>query len=104
EDGADETDDRGAVGEDADDVGSAADLLVQPLERSVLAPVELRRAQVWGRSMSCSVPIDSAHRPALDAIGFDREARTGASRGRAEAAGFELGEDPALAGDGEQTV
>jgi hypothetical protein len=44
EDGADEPDDRRAVGEDADDVGAAADLLVQPLERVVrpeLAPVLL---------------------------------------------------------------
>jgi hypothetical protein len=30
EHGADQTDDRGAVGEDADDVGAAADLFVQP--------------------------------------------------------------------------
>jgi hypothetical protein len=31
EDGADEADDRGTVGEDADDVGAAADLPVEPL-------------------------------------------------------------------------
>ena len=37
DDGADEADDGGAIGEDADDVGAAADLLVQPLER-VVAP------------------------------------------------------------------
>jgi hypothetical protein len=42
EQGADETDDGGAVGEDADDVGAAADLLVQPLERVVI-PYERRR-------------------------------------------------------------
>jgi len=47
EDGADEADDRGAVGEDADDVGAAADLFVEPLERVVapeLPPVLLREA------------------------------------------------------------
>ena len=31
--GADEADQRVAVGEDADDVGAAADLLVEPLDR-----------------------------------------------------------------------
>jgi hypothetical protein len=30
QDGADEADDRGAVGEDPDDVGSASDLPVEP--------------------------------------------------------------------------
>ena len=56
EDGADEADDRGAVGEDADDIGAAADLFVQALERVVapqLPPVLLREAgegeQVWSR-------------------------------------------------------
>jgi hypothetical protein len=42
EHGADEADDRGAVGEDADDVGAATDLLVEPLERVVI-PYERRR-------------------------------------------------------------
>jgi hypothetical protein len=46
EDRSDEADDRGAVGENADDVGAAADLLVQPLERVVapeLPPVLFRK-------------------------------------------------------------
>jgi hypothetical protein len=53
-DGADETDDRDAVGEDADDVGAAADLFVQPLERVVapqLPPVllwEARESEQFG--------------------------------------------------------
>jgi hypothetical protein len=42
EQGADEADDRGSVGEDADDVGAAADLAVEPLER-VGIPYERRR-------------------------------------------------------------
>jgi hypothetical protein len=45
EDGADEADDGSAVREDADDVGAAADLLVEPVERVVapqLPPVLLR--------------------------------------------------------------
>jgi hypothetical protein len=33
EDGADEADDAVLVGEDADDIGAALDLLVQPLQR-----------------------------------------------------------------------
>ncbi len=33
EDRADQADDRGSVGEDADDIGAAADLLVEPLEQ-----------------------------------------------------------------------
>jgi hypothetical protein len=37
EHGADEADDRAAVGEDADDVAAAADLLVEPLERVVIS-------------------------------------------------------------------
>jgi hypothetical protein len=37
EHGADEADDRAAVEEDADDVGAAADLLVEPLERVVIS-------------------------------------------------------------------
>ena len=47
QDRADQADDGGAVGEDADDVGAAADLLVEPLERVVLpdlAPVLLGKA------------------------------------------------------------
>ena len=47
EDGADEADDRGPVGEDPDDVGAAADLLVQPFLRVVrpdLAPDLVREA------------------------------------------------------------
>jgi hypothetical protein len=39
---ADEADDRGAVGEDADHVGAAADLAVDPLER-IRIPYERRR-------------------------------------------------------------
>jgi hypothetical protein len=45
---ADQADDRGPVGEDADDLGAAADLLVEPLERVVrpeLAPVLLGEAR-----------------------------------------------------------
>jgi hypothetical protein len=37
QDGADEADRAGAVGEDPDDVGAAADLLVQPFLRVVAA-------------------------------------------------------------------
>jgi hypothetical protein len=68
EQGADQADDRGAVGEDADDVGAAADLLVQPLERVVrpeLAPVLLRKlvnARISGPASSSSAAA-SGKRP-----------------------------------------
>jgi hypothetical protein len=57
EDGADEADDRGSVGEDADDVGAAADLLVEPLERVVapeLPPVLLEPLRVSCRLFGLS--------------------------------------------------
>jgi hypothetical protein len=65
---ADQADDRGPVGEDADDVGAAADLAVQPLERVVrpqLPPVLLRcavKARISGPASSSSAAA-SGKRP-----------------------------------------
>jgi hypothetical protein len=50
-DRADEAEQGFGVGEDADDVGAALDLLVQPLERQALAQVsDFRLLAVRGRS------------------------------------------------------
>ena len=61
----DEADDRGTVGEDADDVGAASDFLVQPFERvgipyerrwmPAVTPDRLDAAGVWAGEYGATV-------------------------------------------------
>jgi hypothetical protein len=80
QDGADEADDRAAVGEDPDDVGAAADLAVEAFVGVVgpdLSPDLLRERSVKARMSARAVSRCSATAGSLSCRALDGRGRTG---------------------------